>query len=80
MEYIPIIVATLVSLVVGVVLGLTIIKKATEKKSNQILKDAEAEAEVVKKEKILQAKEKFLQLKSDHEKYINEKKWCYIKC
>jgi ribonucrease Y len=73
MEYIPIIVATLVSLVVGVVLGLTIIKKATEKKSSQILKDAEAEAEVVKKEKILQAKEKFLQLKSDHEKYINEK-------
>jgi ribonucrease Y len=73
MEYIPVIIATLVSLVVGVVLGLTIIKKATEKKSSKILKDAEAEAEVVKKEKILQAKEKFLQLKSDHEKYINEK-------
>jgi ribonuclease Y len=30
-------------------------------------------AEVVKKEKILQAKEKFLQLKSEHEKFIHEK-------
>ena len=73
MEYIPIIIATLFALVAGVVLGLTIVRKANEKKSNQILKDAEAEGEVIKKEKILQAKEKFLQLKSDHEKYINEK-------
>ena len=31
------------------------------------------EAEVIKKDKILQAKEKFLQLKSEHEKYINER-------
>jgi ribonucrease Y len=73
MDYIPIIIATIIALAAGVVLGLTIIRKATEKKGNQILKDAEAEAEVVKKEKILQAKEKFLQLKSEHEKYINEK-------
>jgi ribonucrease Y len=73
MEYIPLFIATLLSLVAGVVIGLTIVKKATEKKTNQILKDAEAEAEVIKKEKILQAKEKFLQLKSDHEKYIQEK-------
>ena len=73
MEFIPIIIATLLALVAGVILGLTIVRKANEKKSNQILKDAEAEGEVIKKEKILQAKEKFLQLKSDHEKYINEK-------
>ena len=38
-----------------------------------IIKEANAEAEVLKKDKILQAKEKFLQLKSEHEKYINEK-------
>ncbi|MBA3901604.1 MAG: ribonuclease Y [Bacteroidetes bacterium] len=69
----PIIVATLLALVAGVVVGLTVVKRATEKKTSQILKDAEAEAEVIKKEKILQAKERFLQLKSDHEKYINEK-------
>ena len=34
---------------------------------------AEAEAEVIKKDKILQAKEKFLQLKAEHEKNVNER-------
>ncbi len=43
------------------------------KKSQNIIKEAEAEAEVIKKDKILQAKEKFLQLKSENEKVINEK-------
>ena len=38
-----------------------------------IIKQAEVEAENIKKEKIFQAKEKFLQLKSEHEHYINEK-------
>ena len=33
----------------------------------EIIKKAEIEAEGIKKEKILQAKEKFLQLKSEHE-------------
>ena len=39
----------------------------------EIIKKAELEAESIKKEKIFQAKEKFLQLKSEHEQYINEK-------
>lgn len=43
------------------------------KKKNAIIKEAQAEAEVIKKDKILQAKEKFFQLKSEHEKIINEK-------
>jgi ribonucrease Y len=51
----------------------TAIKKQIEGKSAQLIKDAEAEAEVIKKERILQAKEKFLQLKSEHEKFIQEK-------
>ncbi len=38
-----------------------------------MLKEAETEADVIKKDKILQAKEKFLQLKTEHEKVINEK-------
>ena len=38
-----------------------------------IIKKAEVEAESIKKEKIFQAKEKFLQLKSEHEQFINEK-------
>jgi ribonucrease Y len=39
----------------------------------RIVSEAQAEGEVIKKDKILQAKEKFLQLKADHEKYIIEK-------
>ena len=42
-------------------------------RSTNIIKEAEAEAEVIRKDKILQAKEKFLQLRSEHEKVINDK-------
>ncbi len=48
-------------------------RKSLQTKSSNILKDAEAEAEMIKKDKILQAKEKFLQLKAEHERLINEK-------
>ena len=44
-----------------------------KQKSIRIIDDANAEAEVIKKDKILQAKERFLQLKAEHEKVINEK-------
>lgn len=40
-------------------------------RSKNIIKEAEAEAEVIKKDKILQAKEKFLQIKAEHEKQVN---------
>ncbi len=46
---------------------------AIKKKKVKIVREAESEGEVIRKDKILQAKEKFLQLKSEHEKYINEK-------
>lgn len=42
-------------------------------KANTLLKDAEAQAEIIKKKKELEAKEKFLQLKSDHEKDVNQR-------
>lgn len=54
----------------GYTLAMTAIRKSIEKKSEQLVKDAEAEAEVLKKERMLQAKEKFLQLKAEHEKAI----------
>ncbi|MBQ9819657.1 MAG: DUF3552 domain-containing protein, partial [Bacteroidales bacterium] len=40
---------------------------------DEIIAKAEVEAEAIKNDKIHQAKERFLQLKSEHEKYINEK-------
>ncbi|MCK9324060.1 MAG: ribonuclease Y [Bacteroidales bacterium] len=48
-------------------------RKSLLGKARNILKEAEAEAEMIKKDKILQAKEKFIQLKADHEQTINER-------
>ena len=44
--------------------------KDAKKDASTILKEANIEAEAVKKDKILQAKEKFIELKSEHEKVI----------
>ncbi|MFY9311402.1 MAG: ribonuclease Y [Bacteroidia bacterium] len=68
-----IIIAALVGLVVGALIAFLVIKKSNEGKAANIIKEAEAKAEVIKADKILQAKEKFLQLKTEHEKAINEK-------
>jgi ribonucrease Y len=59
--------------ILGGVLTGTILNRALERKRDVLLKEAIEKAEVVKKEKILQAKEKFLQLKGEHEKFIHEK-------
>ena len=71
--------APLGSLIGGVTLF--IINKISNKKSidnaktsaDKILNEARAEADNIKNNKILQAKEKFLELKSEHEKYILSK-------
>jgi ribonuclease Y len=65
--------AALGGILLGVLITYSMIKKSNQNKANNIIKEAEAEAEVIKKDKILQAKEKFLQLKAEHEKVINEK-------
>lgn len=46
------------------------IKKSTRKEALNILREANQEAEAIKRDKILQAKEKFIELKSEHEKVI----------
>jgi ribonuclease Y len=60
-------------IIIGGILTGTILNKALERKRDAILKEAMEKAEVIKKDKILQAKEKFLQLKTEHEKFIHEK-------
>ncbi len=67
------IVAALVGGGIGFVLTSSVLKKAVLRKSEDVLKDAQEKAEVLKKEKILQAKEKFLELKSEHEKAVQNK-------
>lgn len=60
--------ASVVALVIGIAIGWFIMRLAMKYRAQNIIKEAEAEAEVIKKDKILQAKEKFLQIKAEHEK------------
>ena len=67
--------------IVGLALGFIIAKaieknnaskliKNAKKNAATILKEAKTEGDAIKKDKILQAKEKFIELKSEHEKVI----------
>ena len=44
-----------------------------QNKSRNLLKEAEAQSEIIKEKKAIQAKEKFMQLKSEHDQYIHER-------
>ncbi|MFU8843513.1 MAG: ribonuclease Y [Bacteroidales bacterium] len=68
-----IIIAGLAGLILGFLITSTVLRKKVEKKSERLLIEAEEKGEVIKKEKILQAKERFLALKSEHEKMIQER-------
>lgn len=73
MEILFYIIAGLVGVGAGVIASTSFLRKALERKSMTLVEEAKEKGEIIKKEKILQAKEKFLQLKADHEKSINEK-------
>ncbi len=73
------IVAALIGIAAGVIITSTFLRKAIEKKSENILRDAEEKGEMIKKDKILQAKEKFLQMKSDYENNFQEKNKEFLK-
>lgn len=64
---------TLTGVLVGGAITYFIINYNSKKKSNSIIAEAKKEAEQIKKDKILQAKEKFIELKSEHEKVINQR-------
>ncbi len=48
-------------------------KKLVNTKSEGLIKEAEAQAEIIRKEKALQAKENFLRLKEEHETAIKDR-------
>jgi ribonuclease Y len=68
-----IVIVGLIGLALGILLSATVLRKKIQKKSETLLLEAKEKAEVIKKEKILQAREKFLQLKAEHEKIVNER-------
>ena len=67
----------IIGLAIGAAAALSIYilvrKSALKGKKDEILAQAELEGEKIKNEKILQAKEKFLTLKSEHDKAFNER-------
>jgi len=69
-----------VALLIGIIAGKFIFAKNTQKKieeaeqqARKIVSDAEAKAETIKQQKQLEAKEKFLQLKAEHDKEVLER-------
>lgn len=65
------------ALIVGVVLGKLLFAKNTKKQvedaeqqAQKIISEGELKAETLKKEKLLEAKEKFVQLKAEHDKDV----------
>lgn len=80
MELIVLIITGVVALIAGIILGKFIFAKNTkhlfeqaQNQANQIVKDAEKKAETIKKEKQLEAKERFVQLKSEHDKEVQQR-------
>ncbi len=73
MDYTGIIIGVVIGLVAGSLVMFLMQKSIVKGKVENILKDAEAQGEAIKKDKVLQAKERFLQLKDEHEKAVRNR-------
>jgi len=72
--------ASLLALVLGILITWVAMRKsnqskelAAKEKADAILREAEAKGEVILKDREMKAREKFYQLKAEHEKHISEK-------
>jgi ribonuclease Y len=77
---IVIVVAVLVALGIGFLVGKAIYQKAAKqqeesakKEAASIIEEAKKQGEIVKKDKLYEAKEKFLQMKEEHDQQISQK-------
>lgn len=75
-----IIIGLLIGIPSGIVVGRFLLRKlfkdqeaSAQNKVKRILKEAETNAEILRKDKLLEAKERFLQMKAEHEQEINSK-------
>jgi ribonuclease Y len=78
-QLLPIIVGA-IALIAGILLGKILFAKNTKQllenaqtQAQQIISDAQSKAETIKKEKQLEAKEHFVQLKAEHEKIVSQR-------
>ncbi|MCG8308244.1 MAG: ribonuclease Y [Cytophagales bacterium] len=81
MDATALLIGTLSGLIAGVIIGRVILKKVFRREERKVkeqadilLKEAELQAETIKKDKIIEAKEQLLKLKTDFEEEANRKK------
>ena len=73
-------ISIIISLLIGIAIGRYLLQmlfkkqeKEAREKAENIIREAEKQAEHTKKQRQLEAKEKFLQLKAEHEKEVNQR-------
>lgn len=73
-------ISIIISLIIGVVIGRFLLQQVFKKqeqsakeKADKIIKEGQQQADHYKKQRSLEAKEKFLQLKAEHEKDVNQR-------
>ena len=65
--------AAIIGIGLGIFVTYGMLRKGIESKADNIIKDAEKQANILKEKRMLEAKERFLQLKAEHENTIGEK-------
>ncbi len=68
-----IVVALIGGVIAGFIMANSRLNKSSVLEKENLIKQAELKAEELKQQKMLQAKEKFLQLKAEHDKTVNER-------
>jgi len=65
--------AAVIGIGLGILITYVLLRKGIEAKADNLIKDAEKQATILKEKRMLEAKEKFLQLKTEHESLTIEK-------
>ncbi len=67
------VIGIVIGLVIGYFAGIPLVKKQQQAQANLLLEEAKGKAESIKQSKMLESKEKFLSLKSEHEKEVQRR-------
>jgi len=73
MEEMYYVIAGALGLVIGLVVGVFILKRSMSQRNKALLKEAELAAEMLKKDKVIEGKEHLLQLKTEQERKMAER-------
>lgn len=73
MEIYLVVIIAMLALGAGAAVMWVLQNNLLKSKSQTILREAEEKAEIMKKDRLLEAKEKFLQLKADHDKEVTQR-------